>query len=158
MVVDKGSRSITDYQNSLETSQASTEVLYLKTFFESFEGQESGDSKRVSAKICGFLRFSAKICGFLRKSASPKCYQSQEKRNLQKSTKKLRISLRLSDSSFAPAGKNSQTGIASYLTYGTVRHVIHWQSCKEGKMVESSAESELHALMAAYKIEKNFDF
>ena len=60
-----------------------------------------------------------------------------------------------SDSSFAPAGKNSQTGIAIFLTYGTVRHMIHWQSCKESKMTESSAESELCALTAAYKVGRN---
>ena len=61
-----------------------------------------------------------------------------------------------SDSSFAPAGKNSQVGIAIFLTYGTVRHMIYWQSCKETKMAESSAESELYALTAAYKVGRNF--
>ena len=40
--------------------------------------------------------------------------------------------------------------IAIFLTYGALRHVIHWQSCKESKMAESSAESELFALTSAY--------
>ena len=61
-----------------------------------------------------------------------------------------------SDSSFAPAGKHSQTGIAIFLTYGTVRRMIHWQSCKEAKMAESSAESELYALTSAHKVGRNF--
>ena len=56
------------------------------------------------------------------------------------------------DSSFAPAGKQSQTGIAIFLTYGTVRHLIHWQSGKEKKMAESSAESELYALSTGHKV------
>ena len=60
------------------------------------------------------------------------------------------------DSSFAPAGKQSQTGIAIFLTYGTVRHLIHWQSSKEKKMAESSAESELYALTAGHKVGRNF--
>ena len=60
------------------------------------------------------------------------------------------------DSSFAPAGKQSQTGIAIFLTYGTVRHLIHWQSTKEKKMAEGSAESELYALSAGHKIGRNF--
>ena len=60
------------------------------------------------------------------------------------------------DSSFAPAGKQSQTGIALFLTYGTVRHLIHWQSSKEKKMAESSAESELYALSAGHKVGRNF--
>ena len=63
-----------------------------------------------------------------------------------------------SDSSFALASKNSETGIAVYLTYGTVRHMIHWQSCKESKKAESSAEAELYALTAAYKVVKNVWF
>ena len=60
------------------------------------------------------------------------------------------------DSSFAPAGRQSQAGIAVFLTYATVRHLIHWQSSKEKKMAESSAESELYALSAGHKIERNF--
>ena len=60
------------------------------------------------------------------------------------------------DSSFAPAGKQSQTGIAVFLTYGTVRHLIHWQSGKEKKMAESSAESELYALSTGHKVGRNF--
>ena len=60
------------------------------------------------------------------------------------------------DSSFAPAGKQSQTGIAVFLTYGTVRHLIHWQSGKEKNMAESSAESELYALSTGHKVGRNF--
>ena len=60
------------------------------------------------------------------------------------------------DSSFAPAGKQSQAGIAVFLTYGTVRHLIHWQSGKEKKMAESSAESELYALSTGHNIGRNF--
>ena len=56
------------------------------------------------------------------------------------------------DSSVAPAGKQSQAGIAIFLTYGTVRHLVHWQSCKEKKMAESSAESELYALSTGHKV------
>ena len=62
------------------------------------------------------------------------------------------------DSSFAPAGKQSQTGIAIFLTYGTLRHLIHWQPSKEKKMAESSAESELYALSAGHKIGRDFRF
>ena len=61
-----------------------------------------------------------------------------------------------SDSSFAPAGRESQTGLSIHLSYGTVRHMIHWQSFKEAKMAESSAESELYALSSAYKVGRNF--
>ena len=60
------------------------------------------------------------------------------------------------DSSFAQAGKQSQTGIAVFLTDGTVRHLIHWQSGKEKKMAESSAESELYALSTGHKVGRNF--
>ena len=60
------------------------------------------------------------------------------------------------DSSFAPAGKQSQTGIEIFLTYGTVRHLTHWQSGKEKKMAESSAESELYALSTGHKAGRNF--
>ena len=45
--------------------------------------------------FCRILRFPAKICGFLQKSAPPKCCNSQEIKNLLKSAKRLRISLRL---------------------------------------------------------------
>ena len=34
--------------------------------------------------------------------------------------------------------------------------MIHWQSFKEAKMAESSAESELYALSSAYKVGRNF--
>ena len=61
-----------------------------------------------------------------------------------------------SDSSFAPAGRESQTGISIHLTYGSVRHMIHWQSFKETKMAESSAEAELYALSSAHKVGRNF--
>ena len=46
--------------------------------------------KRVSAKICGFLRVSAKICGFLRKSEPPKCCNPEEKRKSAKISENLR--------------------------------------------------------------------
>ena len=60
-------------------------------------------------------------------------------------------------SSFAPAGKHSQAGIAVFLTYRTVRHLIHWQSCKEAKVPKSSAESELYASTTGYKLgRRNF--
>ena len=55
-----------------------------------------------------------------------------------------------SDSSFAPAGRESQTRLSIHLSYGTVRRMIPWQSFKEAKMAESSAESELYALSSAY--------
>ena len=53
-----------------------------------YKGQTKWD-KRVSAKICGFLRFSVKICGFLRFSAKiRKCCNSQEKRHAKSSQQK----------------------------------------------------------------------
>ena len=61
-----------------------------------------------------------------------------------------------SDSSFAPGGRESQSGLSIHLTYGSVRHLIHWQSFKEAKMAESSAEAELYALSSAYKVARNF--
>ena len=48
-----------------------------------------------------------------------------------------------SDASFAPSGKGSQSGYCVMLTYGTVRHLVHWHSAREKKVAESSAESEL---------------
>ena len=50
------------------------------------------------------------------------------------------------DSSFAPSGKHSQSGFTIHLTYHEVRHLVHWQSLREPKIAESSAESELYAL------------
>ena len=47
----------------------------------------------------------------------------------------------LSDSSFAPAGKGSQSGYVIMLSYGNVRHLIHWHSTREKKVAESSAEA-----------------
>ena len=61
-----------------------------------------------------------------------------------------------SDSSFAPGGRESQSGLSIHLTYGSVRHLIHWQSFKEAKMAESSGEAELYALSSAYKVARNF--
>ena len=42
------------------------------------------------------------------------------------------------------------------LTYGTVRHLVHWHSTREKKVAESSAESELYALSTAFKAGRNF--
>ena len=44
------------------------------------------------------------------------------------------------DSSFAPSGKHSQSGFTIHLTYHDVRHLVHWQSLREPKIAESSAE------------------
>ena len=41
------------------------------------------------------------------------------------------------------------------MTFGSVRHLIHWQSFKEAKMAESSAEAELYSLSSAYKAARN---
>ena len=59
------------------------------------------------------------------------------------------------DSSFAPSGKHSQSGYTIHLSFGHVRH-IHWQSLREPKIAESSAESELYALASARKAARNF--
>ena len=48
-----------------------------------------------------------------------------------------------SDASFAPSGKHSQFVLIVHLTYGSTRHLVHWQSSKERKIAESSAEAEL---------------
>ena len=61
-----------------------------------------------------------------------------------------------SDASFAPSGKGSQSGYCVMLTYGTVRHLVHWHSTREKKVAESSAESELYALSTAFKAGRNF--
>ena len=40
------------------------------------------------------------------------------------------------DSSFAPSGKHSQTGYVILLSFGSVRHLIHWHSTREKKVAE----------------------
>ena len=60
------------------------------------------------------------------------------------------------DSSFAPSGRHSQSGFTVHLSFGKVRHLIHWQSLRESKVAESSAESELYALASARKAARNF--
>ena len=60
------------------------------------------------------------------------------------------------DSSFAPSGKHSQSGYTIHLPFGHVRHMVHWQSLREPKIAESSAESELYALASARKAARNF--
>ena len=60
------------------------------------------------------------------------------------------------DSSFAPSGRQSQSGFTIHLSFGNVRHMIHWQSQREQKIAESSAESELYALAFARKSARNF--
>ena len=60
-----------------------------------------------------------------------------------------------SDSSFAPAGKGSQSGYTILLSYGGVRHLVHWHSTREKKIAESSAEAELYALSTAFKAGRN---
>ena len=59
------------------------------------------------------------------------------------------------DSSFAPSGKHSQSGFAIHLSFRNVRHLIHWQSMREPKIAESSAESELYALASVRKSARN---
>ena len=61
-----------------------------------------------------------------------------------------------SDASFAPAGKHSQSGYTIHLSFGYTRHLIHWQSVRETKISESSAEAELYALATARKSARNF--
>ena len=56
-----------------------------------------------------------------------------------------------SDSSFAPSGKHSQSRYTIHLSFANTRHLIHWQSLRETKIAESSAEAELHALATARK-------
>ena len=60
------------------------------------------------------------------------------------------------DASFAPAGKHSQSGYTIHLSFGNTRHLIHWQSLREAKIAESSAEAELYALATARKAARNF--
>ena len=60
------------------------------------------------------------------------------------------------DSSFPPSGRHSQSGFTVDLSFGKVRHLIQWQSLREPKVAESSAESELHALASARKAARNF--
>ena len=61
-----------------------------------------------------------------------------------------------SDSSFAPSGKHSQSGYTIHLSFANTRHLIHWQSLRESKIAESSAEAELYALATARKFARNF--
>ena len=60
-----------------------------------------------------------------------------------------------SDSSFAPAEKGSQSGCTILLSYGGVRHLVHWHSTREKKIAEGSAEAELYALSTAFKAGQN---
>ena len=60
------------------------------------------------------------------------------------------------DASFAPSGKHSQSGYTIHLSFGTARHLVHWQSLREAKIAESSAEAELYALATARKAARNF--
>ena len=60
------------------------------------------------------------------------------------------------DFSFAPSGRHSQSGLTVHLSYGNARHLIDWQSLREPKIAESSAESELYALTSARKSARNF--
>ena len=50
------------------------------------------------------------------------------------------------DVSFAPAGKHSQSGYTTHLSFGgNTHHLIHWQSImRETKIFESSAEAEFY--------------
>ena len=57
---------------------------------------------------------------------------------------------------FPPSGRHSQSGFTVHLSFGKVRHLIHWQSLRESKVAESSAESELYALASARKAARNF--
>ena len=59
------------------------------------------------------------------------------------------------DPSFAPSGKHSQSGFTIHLSFRNVRHLIHWQSLREPKIAESSAESELYALASARRSARN---
>ena len=61
-----------------------------------------------------------------------------------------------SDSSFSPSGKGSQSGFVILLSFGNVRHLVHWHSTREKKMAESSAESELYAMSTTFKTARNF--
>ena len=61
-----------------------------------------------------------------------------------------------SDASLAPSGKNSQSGYTIHLSFGHIRHLIHWQSVRETKISESSAEAELYSLATARKSARNF--
>ena len=60
------------------------------------------------------------------------------------------------DSSFVPAGKGSQSRYVVMLSFGSVRHLIHWHSTREKKVAESSAEAELYALSTSFKTARNF--
>ena len=60
------------------------------------------------------------------------------------------------DSSFAPAGKGSQSGHVILLSYGNARHLVHWHSTREKKVAESSAEAEPYALCTSFKTARNF--
>ena len=63
-----------------------------------------------------------------------------------------------SGASFAPAGKYSQSGYTIHLSFGYTRHLIHWQSVREIKISESSAEAELYALATARNLLATFGF
>ena len=60
------------------------------------------------------------------------------------------------DASFAPSGRESQVGYCIMMSYSNVRHLVHWQSAKESKIAESSAEAELYALSTAHKTSRNY--
>ena len=42
------------------------------------------------------------------------------------------------------------------LSYGSVRHLVHWHSTREKKIAESSAEAELYALSSSFKTARYF--
>ena len=52
--------------------------------------------------------------------------------------------------------KHSQSGFTAHRSYGNARHLVHWQSLREPKTAESSAEAELYALASARKSARNF--
>ena len=42
------------------------------------------------------------------------------------------------------------------LSYGNVRHLVHWHSTREKKIAESLAEAELCVLSTSFKTARNF--
>ena len=103
------------------------------------------DLELLKTKLCHLLQHlnSTKTMGVL--------YRFPRKREMTEFTV-------FGDSSFAPSGKHSQSGFTFHLTYYDVRHLVHWQSLREPKIAESSAESELYALATARKAARNMRF
>ncbi|CAE7563194.1 GIP [Symbiodinium sp. CCMP2592] len=143
--------------------------------FEAFEGEEAGtpDEVRQAQRLCGELlwlaqrsrpdvSFVVSAMGSLLTRAAPRCLRVGRRllAYLQR-TKNLALTLKpvgsefvaFSDSSFAPSGSRSHTGIV--LTW--MNSPISWRACKQPFTCLSTAECELVAAIEALTMAKSIE-